>query len=73
MNYNGIIVIPKKAGLSYKSIIGATKHYKRSGMTISETGSTLKITIKTNDAAAMRASLNAIMRDIQVIEGASAV
>ncbi len=73
MDYNSVIMIPKKAGLNYKSILGATKEHKRSGMTISETRDELKITIKTDDATAMRASINAIMRDIQVIEGASAI
>jgi len=69
MNYNSTIVIPKKKGLNYRSIIGATRQYKRSGISILETKSELKITIKTTDATAMRASVNAIMRDIQVIEG----
>jgi tRNA threonylcarbamoyladenosine modification (KEOPS) complex Pcc1 subunit len=71
MDYNSVIVIPKKMGLSYKGILGNMKEHKRSGTAIKETANKLTITIKTNDATAMRASINAIMRDIQVIENSS--
>ncbi len=65
------IIIQKRAKMSYKKILGEIKEHKRSGINISETDSELKITIETKDITALRASLNAIIRDVQVIEGAN--
>ena len=70
LTYTCAISIPKKGRLNYKKILGDSREHKRSGIKISETPVSLKIEISAKDATAMRASMNSIMRDIQVIEDA---
>lgn len=69
--YEAKIIISKISKISYKKVLGDIREHKRSGLNIKETPSTLEISIKTTDITALRASINGIMRDIQVIEGAS--
>lgn len=71
MYYSCTVIIPKKARISYKRIMGNIREHKRGGLSISETATTLKVIITAKDATAMRASVNSIIRDVQVIEGAS--
>jgi tRNA threonylcarbamoyladenosine modification (KEOPS) complex Pcc1 subunit len=71
--YQAKITIAKISKISYKKILGEIREHKRSGLSIKETPTTLEISIKTTDITAMRASINGIMRDIQVIEGAQKV
>ena len=65
--YSAEIIIAKDKGRDYKAILGESKTYKRGAMSISETGRELKISIKADDATALRASINMVLRDMQVI------
>ncbi|MFI5412309.1 MAG: KEOPS complex subunit Pcc1 [Candidatus Micrarchaeales archaeon] len=73
MEHKALIIIPKKVKLEYKKALAGTREHKRSGMQIEETAKELRITIKTSDLTALRATINSIMRDIQVIEGAGSI
>ncbi len=68
--YSAKIVMPKKAGIDYKTALGDIKEHERSGVSIEETDKALVVEIEANDAASLRASVNAILRDIQTIDGA---
>ncbi len=69
--YKANIEVRKVPGLNYKSLLGAVRQYERSKITVGEDTEVFTITIVTEDLAALRASMNAIMRDMQVIEGAA--
>jgi tRNA threonylcarbamoyladenosine modification (KEOPS) complex Pcc1 subunit len=70
MKYSTTIVIPKKLKIPYLKALGSMKEHKRSGISIKETDQELRITIQTEDITALRASVNAVIRDISVIEAA---
>lgn len=63
------IVIPKNSEVNYRKILDVKSKttYKRSMVEIKETGKNLVIRISANDLVALRASINSILRDIQVI------
>ncbi len=67
--FEAIITLAKAQPVNYMEIVGKPRPYKRSVITAKEGPSTFSITIKAGDAAALRASINAMMRQIQVIEG----
>lgn len=67
------LTIAKKAKIDYKRVIGEIRSQGRSDTKINETKDQLKIVIEAKDATALRASINAVMRDLQVIEGASTI
>lgn len=69
--YTAKIVVPKSAKIDYQKALGEAKEHQRSGIKIEETESELTINVETDDITAMRASLNTLIRDIQVIEKAS--
>ena len=71
--YKSRISISKTSPLDYSKVLGRPRMYKRSTVKFSETPSTIKIFVVAGDATAMRAALNSIMRDIQVIEAAARV
>ncbi len=62
------ITITKVVPASYTKIIGKPRSYKRSSISIKEGPSSFAISIKAGDASALRASMNAMMRQIQIIE-----
>ena len=69
-DYSAKIAMPKKTRIDYRTALGGIKAHERSGISIKETDNELIVEIETSDAAALRASVNAILRDIQTIEGA---
>jgi tRNA threonylcarbamoyladenosine modification (KEOPS) complex Pcc1 subunit len=71
--YEAEIVVSKAPRVSYSSIMGRIKSYKRSTVEIKETAGTFAAKVRAADATALRASVNALMRDIQVIEGISRI
>ncbi|MCW6159949.1 MAG: CTAG/PCC1 family protein [Candidatus Micrarchaeales archaeon] len=68
--YSVKIVMPKKASIDYRTALGEIKEHERSGVSVKETEKELVIEIETSDATALRSSVNAVLRDIQTIEGA---
>lgn len=67
------IAISKKEGSpSYAKIIGKPHAYKRSSISIREGPKSFYVEIQANDPVALRASMNAMMRQIQVIESVTA-
>jgi len=62
------LIIEKKPSLNYSKILGAAKKHTRSDTKLKELKGTLIIEISATDLAALRASANSILRDIQVIE-----
>lgn len=69
--YSAKILIKKGSDTSYKRIIGSIKEHSRSKISIKETAKELQINIETDDITALRASINTVIRDIQVIDAAS--
>lgn len=67
--FEAIITLAKAQKLEYTKIMGKLRAYKRSSIAIREGPGSFSITIKAEDATALRASVNAMMRQIQVIEG----
>jgi len=63
------IIVHKDPGTSYKKILALPDGgvNARSSTAANERGGTLRITIKANDITALRASMNSIMRDLQVV------
>jgi tRNA threonylcarbamoyladenosine modification (KEOPS) complex Pcc1 subunit len=72
-NYEAKITIEKISKINYGKVLGDIREHKRSGMSIKETPNTLEIHIKTSDITALRASINNIIRDLQVVESAQKV
>jgi tRNA threonylcarbamoyladenosine modification (KEOPS) complex Pcc1 subunit len=63
------ITINKHPKINYKKVLAlpSTRAYARSSTEIKEDKGRLKIVIKAEDITALRASINSIMRDLQVI------
>ncbi len=68
--YAATITIPRAQSIDYKKVLGESKGYERSTTEIEENVDTLDILIKSKDIGALRSAINAMMRDLQVIEGA---
>lgn len=68
---SAVVMIPRIKGLSYNGLIRQTERYKRSSISISNAGTAIKVRISADDVTALRASVNAILRDVQVIESVS--
>ncbi len=66
------LTIKKGTPLNYSRILGASKIHKRSSTKLKESEENLIIEISATDIAALRASSNSILRDIQVIEATGA-
>ena len=66
--YAARITITKHLPIKYSKMIGSYKAYRRSKISTKEGAHSISISIAANDATALRASLNSVMRDIHVIE-----
>ncbi len=66
------LYLNKKYSTNYKKIMGKEKQRKRSKTEIEETEQNLKVYITATDNSALRASINATLRDINSIESALA-
>lgn len=62
------ITLEKEKDLNYTKILGKNIGHSRSTIKIKEGKTELIIEIYANDATALRASANSILRDLQVIE-----
>ncbi len=71
--YHAKIRIPKMPAVRYAAVVGKAKLYKRSSVSMKEYQGALLVEIRAGDATALRASVNALMRDIQVIESAARI
>ncbi len=69
MTHTATIVLPKRTKSSYQSILGKARDQKRGTVSVKEDKATITIIISAEDATALRASFNSLMRDIQAIEG----
>ncbi|MGC8537443.1 MAG: KEOPS complex subunit Pcc1 [Candidatus Micrarchaeia archaeon] len=68
--YSSTLHISKLPGLDYSKIIDIKSRYKRSRISIKEGKSAIEFVINAEDPVALRASLNAVMRSMEVIENA---
>ncbi len=66
--FTAVISLKKGGRVSYTRLIGRISEYKRSSISMRETPSEFTVRIEAKDATALKASLNAILKDIQVIE-----
>ncbi|MGI0100671.1 MAG: KEOPS complex subunit Pcc1 [Candidatus Micrarchaeaceae archaeon] len=62
------IVFEGEPNLEYEKILGTGSKHKRSNVTVAAKNSKLIIEITASDATALRASVNSVLRDLQVIE-----
>lgn len=62
------IEIKKSYRINYKKILGEQRQYQRSITKIEENNNVIKIYIKSDDVTALRATINATIRDIGIIE-----
>jgi tRNA threonylcarbamoyladenosine modification (KEOPS) complex Pcc1 subunit len=62
------LVIATEPGLNYKRILGKNTKHSRSTVKLTQSKDTLIIEITSADTTSMRASANAILRDLQVID-----
>ncbi len=62
------IEIKKNYRINYKKILGEQRQYQRSITKIEENNNVIKIYIKSDDVTALRATINATIRDIGIIE-----
>jgi len=69
--YRADLNISKTSQISYKKALGNIKSYKRSKITMLESKKGFEVKIIADDLTALRASINSITRDMQVIEQAS--
>jgi len=66
--FHALVKIPKSRGSKYMGIIGTGKERERSRTKVKEGKDTITIEVTASDMASLRASFNAITRDIQVVE-----
>jgi tRNA threonylcarbamoyladenosine modification (KEOPS) complex Pcc1 subunit len=69
--YQAALNISKATQISYKKVLGDMRSYKRSRITMLESKKGFEVKIIADDLTALRASINSITRDMQVIEQAS--
>ena len=62
------LALKKEPKLKYSSILNKSAKHGRSAVKIQDKKDTLLIEITASDSTALRASINAILRDLQVIE-----
>jgi tRNA threonylcarbamoyladenosine modification (KEOPS) complex Pcc1 subunit len=64
------IIIRKRSGIDYKKVLSSQDEGPRgrSTTTITETADTVRITISAEDQIALRAAMNSIMREMQVLD-----
>ncbi|EQD47199.1 hypothetical protein B2A_08524 [mine drainage metagenome] len=68
--YSAIIRISKLPDLDYAAILDLKSKYKRSDIKLKEGKQTAEFNISADDAVALRASVNAVMRGVEIIENA---
>jgi tRNA threonylcarbamoyladenosine modification (KEOPS) complex Pcc1 subunit len=68
--YSAIIRISKMPSLDYAAILDLKSKYKRSDIKLKEGKQTAEFNISADDAVALRASVNAVMRGVEIIENA---
>ncbi len=68
--YSSKLHISKLPGLDYSKIIDVKSKYKRSSISVKEGESSIEFRIGAEDPVALRASVNAVMRSIEIIENA---
>jgi len=62
------LVIKKRSKLNYSRILGKGREHRRSSTKLKESKDRIIVEIAAKDLAALRASANSILRNIQVIE-----
>lgn len=67
------ITIIKAPTVSYLKVMGAKRSYKRSSVNITETKSELRIHVAADDPTALKASINSILNEIEIVENASRI
>lgn len=70
-SFTATITITKKASASYKMALGEIKAHERSTISIKETPSVLRIDVAARDPAALRATINSVLKDLQVADSVS--
>lgn len=63
-----IRILKNKDLLNYTAILEKYKKYKRSSVKLNENKENIIILIEANDINALRASINGILREIQIIQ-----
>lgn len=70
--YSAEIILSERHGVDYKKALSSqSKARGRSSTNINTEGKGLRIAIKAEDLAALRASINSIMREIRVLDSIS--
>lgn len=72
-SYTATILVPKRLNLNYVRLLGKTKTYSRGSVRTSETAKQLRVFISASDPTALRASINMVLRDLQVIEAVRSI
>ncbi|MCL5122541.1 MAG: hypothetical protein M1279_01040 [Candidatus Marsarchaeota archaeon] len=68
--YSATLHISKLQGLDYSKIIDIKSKYKRSSISVKGGKSSIEFRIGAEDPVALRASVNAVMRTVEIIENA---
>jgi tRNA threonylcarbamoyladenosine modification (KEOPS) complex Pcc1 subunit len=68
--YSATLHISKLPGLDYSKIIDIKSKYKRSSISVKGGKSSIEFRIGAEDPVALRASVNAVMRTVEIIENA---
>ncbi len=72
MSCSAILHLSKKdTSLSYKELLASPRSYKRSSIEVKESKGGVTFTVTAADVTALRASINSVLRDIKVVEGAA--
>jgi tRNA threonylcarbamoyladenosine modification (KEOPS) complex Pcc1 subunit len=62
------LLVAKEPKLKYTAILNQNNKHSRSFIKIKESANQLTIEINADDSTALRASINSVLRDLQVIE-----
>ena len=68
--YSATLHISKLQGLDYSKIIDINSKYKRSSISVKGGKSSIEFRIGAEDPVALRASVDAVMRTVEIIENA---
>ncbi len=68
--YSATLHISKLQGLDYSKIIDIKSKYKRSSISVKGGKSSIEFRIGAEDPVALRASVDAVMRTVEIIENA---
>ena len=68
--YSATLHISKLQGFDYSKIIDIKSKYKRSSISVKGGKSSIEFRIGAEDPVALRASVNAVMRTVEIIENA---